>query len=223
MKYRRIQRFASVAALVLAIQLLLAPPSFADFHEYSKAWEISASPNYDGLQGSMVSYNYSATTTCAYEPLWLTFNSADSHWIEVGISHGCGIGSAPNHIYVYLSKPDGSFAGFVDTEFISADNSTSRNMAIVRNTTGFKVYADNAWLDLDIPVSSAPGYRLMTGLESYDSAAVIANHTHWNLQRKVNNVWAFWTGYDGSAVDTPNMCGGWNSEHVWRMAENSSC
>lgn len=68
------------------------------------------------------------------------------------------------------------------------------------------------------------GALLQTGLESYDSGAVVESYQHKELKYELNQgSWSAWSGYDSSYVDLPKMCGGWNSPSSWRLSENSPC
>lgn len=207
-------------ALLIVSPIIQAPPaSAANFHGYSIAMETSASGSYDG--GIAYRHSWAFATSCAYEPLWLNFTNGNG-WVEIGLSHSCIGGAGVTAVYTYVSE--GGFSGFVGTTRVAADGSR-HYYKIQRSGSSVTLSLDGTCTTLCSYVSLARAERgrdLQAGLESYDANANIGNHTVWNLQRYVGGSWAYWAGYDNKSVDA-GMCGGWNNQTTWRMAENNPC
>ena len=62
------------------------------------------------------------------------------------------------------------------------------------------------------------------GLESYGPGTITPKYVSKSMQDTLDGgSWQYWGGQNGSEVDAPEMCGGWDSNTAWRASENSPC
>jgi hypothetical protein len=212
--------------LVLALFNAGTGTAFA-FHEYSQADESGFVNHYTGLSVTRPDRSVDqASTGCSsyysgnpvYQTQWVLITSDAQNWLELGTGHQCA--DAKRFWfwgYGYLGDwyPQGEVggvdAGVTHTFRVVRSGGTTWTWRIDGTARGSLTWAEQ-------------GARVRTGLESWGSAAVASKYNQSDLMYTLDQgLWTDWSGFDGSKVGTPEMCGGWNTATSWRSSENSPC
>ncbi|WP_300677720.1 hypothetical protein [Nocardioides sp.] len=209
------------AALVMA-----TATSALAFHGYSNAIEDNHAGHYTGLQMNRVDRAITqGTNGCStffsgyptYQTQWLKVTST-TNWMELGTGHQCGDtmrywywGYGFNGVWYPMGEALGVTAG-VSHEFRIARAGTDDWHFRVDGA----LKASLAW--------AVSGAADIVGLESYGPGTTTATYSSTSLKDTLDGgSWQYWGGKNGSRVDTPEMCGGWNSATSWRASENVAC
>lgn len=148
----------------------------------------------------------------------MSITSNGQNWIELGTGHQCADalrywywGYGYQGDWYPLGEPSGRAAGVKHTFRTVRSGGSTWKFRIDGTVKGSMTWADQ-------------GARVRTGLESYGGSAVVTKYKQSDLKSTIDQgSWTNWSGFDGSIVDAPEMCGGWNTASSWRSSENSPC
>jgi hypothetical protein len=220
------------AALAVAAVLLLTGLSgpevvrAAGFHKYSVARETSGANHYTGLKVTRTDpyFQISAGQNCfapytapvIYQSQWIIMTSDWANWVELGTADQC-------NGYQYLYWGYGTSSGWHSLGVAATPGSGSHVFDVHRvSGNTYRYYVDGtlkgslSWTRI--------GWHEQVGTESYDQYATASKHTYGSMSRAIDQgSWVLWAGFDDWSVDTPEMCGGWDTASQWRASENATC
>jgi hypothetical protein len=220
---------ATLCGLATLLTLMMPPTesSYADngFHGYSAAYELSLSGQYTGVQTTRIDqYIFSqpatgCTQNFAGDPVfqseWILITPDAANWLEIGTGHQC------NDQYRYWFSGYGYLGVWVPVAIqVGVVNGQSHAFTIGKQGSTYYFHRDFTSMGSQ---QSSFGSSVSSGLESYASAAIVGTYSHSNLQYIRGTTYYPWAGFDDSVVDAAQMCGGWNSQTSWRVAEWQSC
>jgi hypothetical protein len=219
-----------IAALLCTVAVLASTTSaaFAAYnHLYSYAEHNSAGAHYTAIKNSRP-YSDLGTYTCTlpyqnpiYEPTWLVIDAYD--WLELGIEHQC---NGALTFYSGYAKVNSAGNNFV---FYNRNNYT---VSPTTTPTLFEIYRSggNSWhyvygsTEVDTITWTKVGTAAEAGIESYEDAVTVpVNHESSLAYELDQGAWTLWSGTNPKYVDTPTMCGAYDSAYAYRYSENVSC
>jgi hypothetical protein len=232
----RLRFVSAISVLAILVQLgswMIPGRVAADngFHQYSHAWE-NTSGWYTAFQLSRYDVNvlYQPSTGCGspwsgdpiYQTMWLYLNSgSNAQVLELGTGHQC------NSTYNYwFWDYENNNVWYLIGYRTGITLWTNHAFQISSEYNG-SVYKWNWRIDgnavYNQMTTSGIGNHLDAGLESYSSGAVVDALEIGPLRyQSYWGAWTNWSGQDGSQVNTPAMCGHWDTAIYWAYAEHES-
>jgi hypothetical protein len=231
-------KVSRIAALFLGI-FLVAPtmlPSEAGHvanHRYSVAFENSSAVPYTAVSKYRpestftVSLGSNCTTQrfvqpVLYQPIWVVVNA--STWLEVGTGHQRGSNGYCRYRYWGMGLQG---FGWLPLGYEILPGSSGGPTKQIFRKLCAPDYCWEIWIGGSKKwngIFNFGGDFVEAGLESYDTPAVAPAHTYGSLQYRIDHVtWLAWAGRDATQVNTPQMCGRWDSNTQWRAGENTTC